>query len=114
MSTLGDEVKAAAFSASLCAAAMLAHQVAAKAARDAFFLTAFPVTMLPRITVVSAIVSVVVVLLSARAMTRLTPGRLVPRFFVFSALLLMVMISTFVAPPALKALFSGKGADAAT
>jgi Kef-type K+ transport system membrane component KefB len=33
---------------------------------------------------------------------------------VFSALLLMVMITTFVAPPALKALFSGKESDAAT
>jgi ATP:ADP antiporter, AAA family len=89
MSTIGEEAKAAAFSATLCAAAMLAHQVAAKAARDAFFLTAFDVTLLPRMIVVSAIVSVVVVLLSARAMTVMSPARVVPRAFVVSAVLLM-------------------------
>ncbi len=89
MTPLADDAKAAAFSSTLCAAAMIAHQVAAKASRDAFFLSSFEVTLLPRMVVVSAILSVAVVLLSARAMTVMTPGRVVPRAFVASALLLL-------------------------
>jgi hypothetical protein len=85
-----DDARAATFSAALCAGSMIAHQVAAKAARDAFFLSTFDVTQLPRITVVSAIVSLVVVIGSARAMTALSPDKVVPRSFAVSALALLV------------------------
>lgn len=100
MRRVGDEAKAAAFSATLCAGAMIAHQVAAKAARDAFFLTSFDVTQLPRMVVVSAVASVLVVLASARAMTVLTPGRVVPRAFVASAVLLLGEWALMIRAPA--------------
>lgn len=100
MRSVGDEARAAAFSATLCAAAMIAHQVAAKAARDAFFLTRFDVTQLPRMVVVSAVVSVLVVLASARAMSVSTPGRVVPRAFVASAALLVAEWALITRSPA--------------
>lgn len=72
----------------LCAAAMMAQQVAGKATRDAFFLSNFEVTALPKIVVVAAVLSIAVVFLCARAMAKLTPARFVPLAFTVSAALL--------------------------
>ncbi|NUP05721.1 MAG: hypothetical protein HOW73_06635 [Polyangiaceae bacterium] len=62
-----------------CAAALiLLQQVGSKAARDALFLTSFAARELPKIMAGSALVSLVVVLLSARAVARLGPARFLP------------------------------------
>jgi ATP/ADP translocase len=64
--------------AAFAAAALIAHQVAGKAARDALFLSQFSVESLPFAITISAVVSIVAVAVFARAMARLTPGRVVP------------------------------------
>jgi hypothetical protein len=69
----------------LGAGLMLAHQVAGKAVRDSFFLSNHSVTDLPRVVIASAAVTVVFVLLFARALGRFGPRRLVPAGFLLSA-----------------------------
>jgi ATP/ADP translocase len=65
--------------------AMIAYQVGAKAVRDAFFLSQFEVTSLPRMVIVGALVSIAAVLGAARVMSRFTPARVVPAAFAASA-----------------------------
>src|SRR5688500_17683404 len=60
----------AAHAATLCAALTFAQQVAGKAARDALFLSAFDVSALPAMLVVSALASIALALASTRWMTR--------------------------------------------
>ena len=69
------------------AVAMIAQQVASKAARDALFLTHFPATSLPSVMIGGAAISLVVVLVLSRSMSRLSPARVVPVAFGASALL---------------------------
>ncbi|MDH3457095.1 MAG: hypothetical protein OER90_09650 [Gemmatimonadota bacterium] len=69
---------------------MIAFQVAAKATRDALFLSSFDVTLLPRMVVVSAVVSVLAAIVASRWMPRVGPGRLVPAAFNASAILLLL------------------------
>jgi len=69
----------------IAAGLMLAHQVAAKAVRDAVFLTALPVTDLPKMVMAAALLSVASVPLYSRAMAWLGPRRLVPIGFALSA-----------------------------
>lgn len=71
------------------AALTVAFQLAGKATRDALFLSTFSVAYLPRIVVTSAVVSVALTLGLTRVMAARGPGRLVPRLFVLSALLLL-------------------------
>ncbi len=68
---------------------MIATQVAAKATRDALFLTNFEVSALPLVLIASALLSIGAVLLTARAMTSLGPHRVMPPFFVASGVLLV-------------------------
>jgi ATP:ADP antiporter, AAA family len=75
--------------AMICAAAMIAQQVAAKAARDALFLARFEATLLPFMLVGAALGSIVFVVAASRAMARLGPARLVPLAFVASGALLL-------------------------
>lgn len=75
--------------ASFGAAAMIAHQVAAKATRDAFYLSNYDVTTLPAMLIAAAVVSIVVVLASSQLMPRLGPVRFVSWTFVGSAVLLL-------------------------
>jgi hypothetical protein len=75
----------AAHAATLCAALAIAQQVAGKAARDALFLSAFDVSALPAMLVVSALASIALALASTRWMTRFGPARSVPMTFVISA-----------------------------
>ncbi|MCC6391345.1 MAG: hypothetical protein IT167_12150 [Bryobacterales bacterium] len=63
----------------------LAHQVAAKAARDGLFLSRFPATDLPKIVGAAAVVSIVSSLLFSRLLTRFAPGRMVPIAYLCSA-----------------------------
>jgi len=64
--------------------AMMAHHVGSKAVRDALYLTHFEVVTLPRMVIVAAIVSIVSVLGTSRAMSRWAPARLVPVSFLLS------------------------------
>ena len=73
--------------ATAVAVIMIAQQVAAKAARDAFFLTHFPATSLPVVMAASAAISFAAVLGIAHAMARIAPGRVAPLTFGVSALL---------------------------
>ncbi|HSR54042.1 MAG TPA: hypothetical protein VLV83_24705 [Acidobacteriota bacterium] len=82
-----SETQKVVFAATLTAGAMIAHQLAGKAARDALFLSNYAVTSLPVMLTGSAIFSIAVVLLTSWLMTRLTPGRLIPAAFAASAVL---------------------------
>src|SRR4051812_35931256 len=62
----------------VAAALLVGPQVAARATRDALFLPHSPVSALPLMTGVAAIVSLLGTLLFSRAMARLSPARLVP------------------------------------
>jgi ATP:ADP antiporter, AAA family len=75
--------------ASACAFAMIATQVAGKATRDALFLTNFDISALPLVLMASALLSIGAVLLTTRGMTALGPLRVMPPFFVASGLLLV-------------------------
>ena len=84
--TLSSPVVAAVAAATI----MIAFQTAAKATRDALFLSSFDVALLPRMIIGAALVSVPMALVASRWMVRVGPGRLVPAAFVTSALLLVV------------------------
>jgi hypothetical protein len=75
--------------ATLCAFAMVAHQVAGKATRDALFLSTFDITLLPRMVMGSALFTIAAVLASTRLLPTLGPSRLVPAGFAVSALALV-------------------------
>jgi len=80
---------ASVLTASVCAFAIIATQVAGKAARDAFFLTHFGISALPLMLIVSALVSIGVVLATARAITVLGPSRVIPPYLLASGILLL-------------------------
>lgn len=68
----------------------VAFQLAGKATRDALFLSTFGVLALPRMLMFSAIVSAGLTLGLTRVMARYGPGRLVPRLFWLSGVLLLL------------------------
>jgi len=82
---LGGAVAVGAAAAGL----MIGFQTAAKATRDALFLSTFPVTALPTMLIVAAVVAVGLALASTRLLTRLGPARVVPVAFGASAVLLI-------------------------
>ncbi|HTY61707.1 MAG TPA: MFS transporter [Acidobacteriota bacterium] len=69
------------------AALMMAHQVAGKAVRDSFFLSNYPASDLPKAVIAAVILSIVLVFLFARLMSRLGPSRVVPAGFILSSVL---------------------------
>ncbi|HET7746577.1 MAG TPA: hypothetical protein VFM29_04695, partial [Vicinamibacteria bacterium] len=71
------------------AALVIGQQVAARALRDALFLSVFDVSLLPVVGGVTAVVSLFAVFGFARSMTRFGPARVVPAAVVLSALLLV-------------------------
>lgn len=73
----------------LAAGLLIAQQVAARATRDAFFLSQFDVTALPLMTASAAILSLLAVLAFARAIAVLSPARIVPIAVATSATLLI-------------------------
>ncbi|MFQ5599818.1 MAG: hypothetical protein ACE5G2_04600 [Candidatus Krumholzibacteriia bacterium] len=81
---------AAALAAVLCAGSLIAQQVASKAARDALFLSNFAVTSLPYMMMGASLFSIVMVLVTSRAMSAFAPSRLMPGAFMGSATLLLV------------------------
>ena len=66
---------------------MMAHQVAAKAARDTLFLDQFPATDLPKMVAAAAILSVILGLGSARLLVRFGPSRILPATLALSVAL---------------------------
>jgi len=75
--------------AMFCAVAMLAEQVGSKAARDALYLSNFPVTTLPLMFMGSALFTLVMVGVTSRAMLAHDPSWLMPRALLGSAVLLL-------------------------
>ncbi len=75
--------------AALCAVLLIAQQVGSKAVRDTLFLSNFPVTKLPFMVMGAAAVSIIMVLITSRAMTRFGPAWLVPRALLASATVLV-------------------------
>src|SRR5215510_12892414 len=73
----------------LSAGAMIAFQTGGKAARDAIFLSNFPVTSLPAVLIGAAVISIVSVLAASRLMSMRGPGQVIPYAFSLSALLLV-------------------------
>jgi len=78
---------AAAFIAMLAAAVIIAHQVAAKATRDALFLSHFAVESLPAMKIAAALFSIALMLSASRAMATRGPAGLVPGAFWASGML---------------------------
>src|SRR5215813_6296663 len=74
----------------ISAGAMIAFQTGGKAARDALFLSNFPVTALPVVLVGSAALSIVSVLGASRLISARGPRGIIPHFFSVSAMLLVV------------------------
>jgi AAA family ATP:ADP antiporter len=68
------------------AGVMIAHQVAAKAVRDAVFLSAWPATDLPKIVITTAIAVVVAVPVYSKLLGRFSPRVVVPIGFLLSAI----------------------------
>jgi hypothetical protein len=67
------------------AALMVAHQIAAKALRDAAFLQAWPATALPAMVLGTAAVAIAAVPIFARLLGRFGPRAIVPAAFLLSA-----------------------------
>jgi ATP/ADP translocase len=85
----GPDARAAS-AAAIAATVIITLQLAGKATRDALFLSTFGVASLPPIVITAAVLSAFLAVLLARVMARSRPGRLVPRLFALSALLIMV------------------------
>jgi HEAT repeat protein len=85
--------------ATVAAGAMIAQQVAGKAARDALFLSTFHVKALPAMMAASAVVSLVAVIWLSSMMVKYAPARVVPAVLgSSSAALLIEWAVSFTAP----------------
>jgi ATP/ADP translocase len=82
---------------------MITFQVGGKATRDALFLRSFDVSVLPRMVVLAALLTVPVVLWTARSLGRRGPHWLVPRLFAASGLILLALWAIWTAFPRLSA-----------
>jgi len=76
--------------AALTATGMIAYQVAAKATRDAFFLSTFSVSGLPAMMVASALLAILLAIAATRAFSAWGPEWVLPRAFAASAALILV------------------------
>src|SRR5215831_2400401 len=95
----GNSIHAAALSAG----ALIAHQVAGKATRDALFLTHFQVSALAWMLMIASVLSILMGVASARLMSRWSPRRLIPRAFAASAILLLTAWGLSFASPSITA-----------
>jgi len=69
----------------ICSGAVTAQFIAGKATRDALYLAHLDVTTLPAMVIVTAVVSILLVIASSRSLRSITPGAFVPAAFLFSA-----------------------------
>ena len=76
--------------ATVTAIAMIAYQVAAKATRDAFFLSNFPVTALPAMMIATPVLATALAYVFTRALSAWGPERVIPVAFAGSAALLLM------------------------
>ena len=83
------DTRSAVLAATLVATAMIAYQVGAKATRDAFFLSNFPVTALPGMMIATSVLAIALAYGATRALTAWGPERVIPTGFAVSAALLM-------------------------
>jgi AAA family ATP:ADP antiporter len=90
LASVDSDTRAAVVTATLTSMAMIGYQMAAKATRDALFLSSFDVSALPAMVMTSAALSVLLALAASRMMTSFGPMRLVPVLFASSAVLLLV------------------------
>jgi hypothetical protein len=86
--------------AMLCAAAVTAQFVGAKATRDALFLTSLDFTALPTMLMATAVCSIVLVSLYARGARTIAPARFVPASFIASGALFVAEWLLRTAAPA--------------
>lgn len=70
--------------AAFTSAALIAHQVAGKAARDALFLSSFSVTSLPGMMAAAAALSLIAAVLMSRLLARYSPATILPVLFASS------------------------------
>ena len=82
-------VDSSVFTAMVCSAAVSAQFIAAKATRDALYLAHLDVTTLPVMVIVTAAVSILLVIASSRSLRAIAPSTFVPAAFALSAALLM-------------------------
>ena len=82
--------RSAAIAATAASTAMVAFQLAGKATRDAFFLSTFDLSALPRMVIAGALLSGLATIGLSRLMARIGPARLVPPLFGLSGLLLLI------------------------
>src|SRR4029453_5268047 len=75
--------------AMICSGAVGAQFIAGKATRDALYLAHLEVTTLPAIVVATAVVSILLGIVSSRSLRSITPGTFVPALFLMSAALLL-------------------------
>jgi hypothetical protein len=87
----------------LGAGVVTAQFIAGKAARDALYLAHLDVTSLPSMVVVASLVSLVLVLVSARCLRKMAPATFVPLLFVVSAVLQLVEWQVTLVAPTLAA-----------
>jgi AAA family ATP:ADP antiporter len=88
---LGSGADARSAAAAIAAATVIiTFQLAGKATRDALFLSTFGIARLPPIVIAAAVLSAGLAVLLARVMAQSRPGRLMPRLFALSALLLVL------------------------
>lgn len=87
--------------AAFTSAALIAHQVAGKAARDALFLSSFDVSALPAVMAAGAVLSLAAALWMSRLLARYSPAVILPIVFVASmAGLVIEWAIGRVSPPA--------------
>jgi ATP:ADP antiporter, AAA family len=85
--------------AMLASGTVIAHLVAAKAARDALFLAGFDVALLPRMMMLGALVSLGTALVTARVMERMAPAKLLLGTLAVNAVLYVVELTLMDALP---------------
>ena len=90
MASLVARLPAGASVAAVASAAMIAQQVAGKAARDALFLSSFHVRALPAMMAGSAVISLAAVLWLSRMMVKYSPAKVVPVGFALGSVALML------------------------
>jgi hypothetical protein len=94
-----DQTRSVVRAATLAAFLLITQQVAAKAARDALFLSTFPPSALPPMMVGSSLASVLAVVFFSRAMARRSPSLVAPVATGVAALLLLLEWLLCVAQP---------------
>ena len=95
----------------LAAFLLITQQVAAKAARDALFLSTFPASALPPVMVASSLASVIAVVGFSRAMARRSPSLVAPVATGVASLFLVLEWLLAFADPRAAAVSGPTGSD---